>query len=160
MDITGSLKPGAIMLPIKKPIKIKGTGRAALLFTYDLNIRLLEAAYLLYYNASNTTSSRAAINKKQLDEERKALGAFPEKLLLKELLNPYKAIRKIFKKHYLQQYRDHLHEWLYAALYKKGGDDELEEKEINMVYRNLLKLYALAWLIYQREIENKGMKVG
>lgn len=86
----------------------------------------------------------------ELKLEREQWEEFPDNLSHKEMHNPYAAVKKIFKKMPLQEYRDHLHEWLYAALYIKGGDEELETDEVKLVYKNMLKLYSAVWLIYKR----------
>ena len=125
-------------------------GPGSLLFTYDINIKLLEAAYLLYYNDSISTVKNTIVSVDELKSERKLWDDFPENLSYKEMHNPYSALKKIFRKMPLQKYRDYLHEWLYAALYIKGGNDELETDEIKLVYRNMLKLYSAAWLIHKR----------
>ena len=125
-------------------------GPGSLLFTYDQNVRLLEATYLLYYHDSTSTVKNAIVGVDELKTERKLWDDFPENLSYKEMHNPYAALKKIFRKMPLQKYRDYLHEWLYAALYIKGGNDELEADEIKLVYRNMLKLYSAAWLIHKR----------
>jgi len=135
-----------------KAYKDERHGPGSLLFTYDLHIGLLEAAYLLHHDYYNLVINSLHPNEQQLAEERMRLRDFPTNLKLSELLNPYKALKNIFKNLSLQQYRDYLHEWLYAALYIRGGSDELTTKEIDRVYKNILKLYSATWLIYQREV--------
>ncbi len=137
-----------------KVYKDKRHGPGSLLFTYDMNVRLLEATYLLYYNERIAKNRKVIVSITELEAERKLWDDFPENLTYKELYHPYQAVKKVFRKISLQQYRDYLHEWLYAALYVKGGNEELEADEIKLVYKNMLKLYSAAWLIYQRE--NKG----
>ena len=63
-------------------------------------------------------------------QNEKARTAITKNLKKKEMLNPFKAIKNIFMKIGLQQHREYLKEWLYAALYIKGGDDDLQYKEI------------------------------
>ncbi len=137
-----------------KVYKDKRHGPGSLLFTYDMNVRLLEAAYLLYYNDRIAKNEKVIVSITELEAEKKLLDDFPENLSYKEMHDPYQAFKKVFRKISLQQYRDYLHEWLYAALYIKGGKDELEADDIKLVYKNMLKLYSAVWLIYQRE--NKG----
>jgi hypothetical protein len=125
----------------------KNHGAGSLLFTYDLNIRLLETCYLIYY------SKRAVnfvITDAEAEKEKRELDWYPKNLKSKELLNPIKTLKHVFKKTSINQYRDQLHEWLYAALYIKGGDDELHHKEIQKVYEMMLKVYSAVWLIYHR----------
>jgi hypothetical protein len=126
-------------------------GPGSLLFIYDQNIRLLEAAFLLEYKDSITRDKKSILSVADLETERKRLDDFPDNLSDKELHNPYSAIRKVFSEASLQRHRDYLHEWLYGALYIKGGCDDLEEFEMKLIYKNMMKLYAAAWLIYNRE---------
>ncbi len=124
----------------------KNHGAGSLLFTYDMNIRLLESCYLLdSYRAANFVVTDA-----EAEKEKCELDWYPKNLTKKELLNPVKIMKRVFKKISLHQYRDQLHEWLYAALYTKGGDDELHYKEIQKVYKMMLKVYSAVWLIYHR----------
>ena len=133
-----------------KAYKDERHGRGSLLFTYDQNVRLLEAAYLLYYNDSISSIKTTIVSVDELKQERERWDDFPDNLSCKEMHNPYEALKKVFRKIPLQRYRDYLHEWLYAALYIKGGNDELEATEIKTVYKTMLKLYSAAWLIYKR----------
>lgn len=118
-----------------KVYKDKRHGPGSLLFTYDMNVRLLEAAYLLYYNDRTAKNEKVIVSTAELAMEKKLWEDFPENLSYKEMHDPYQAFRKVFRKISLPQYRDYLHEWLYAALYSKGGKDELEADEIKLVYR-------------------------
>ena len=129
----------------------KNHGPGTLLFTYELNTRLLEAVCLLYYNYVNGIVNKAVVSDLEVEREKDSLDWYPENLKQKELRNPYRAVKYLFRKIGLQQYRDYLKEWLYAALYISGGDDELRYKEIKKVYKMMLKLYSTAWLIYNRE---------
>lgn len=138
-----------------KVYKDKRHGPGSLFFTYDMNVRLLEAAYLPCYNDRIAKNEKVIVSAIELEAERKLWDDFPVNLSCKAMYDPYQAVKKVFRKILLQQYRDYLHEWLYAALYITGGNDELEADEIKLVYENLLKLYSVAWLIYQRE--NKGL---
>jgi len=127
----------------------KNHGAGSLLFTYDLNIRLLESCYLLCY------AERAAnffVTDAEIEKEKRELDWYPKNLKSKELLNPVNTLKRTFKKIPINPFRDQLHEWLYAALYIKGGDDELQYKEIRKVYKMMLKVYSAVWLIYHRTI--------
>jgi len=101
----------------------KRHGPGTLLFIYDLNLRILKAMYLLL------------VNYKRFSYQ----------------LEPYKAVKKVFKKITPQEYRDQLHEWSHVALYNNADVESLYAGEVINVYENLIKLYSAAWLIYQRE---------
>ncbi|WP_419699845.1 HEPN domain-containing protein [Mucilaginibacter sp. NFX135] len=129
----------------------KRHGPGTLLFIYDLNLRILEAMYLLLLNYKNFSYQRKQLSEEQLEEERKQWEYYPKNLSLKEQLEPYKAVRKVFKKIKPQEYRDQLHEWSHVALYNNADDEALYAGEVITVYENLIKLYSAAWLICQRE---------
>jgi HEPN domain-containing protein len=122
-----------------------------LLFIYDLNLRILEAMYLLLVNYKNFSYQRKLLTEYQLEEEKEQWAYYPKNLSLKEQLEPYKAIKKVFKKIKPQEYRDQLHEWSHVALYNNAEVESLYAGEVITVYENLIKLYSAAWLICQRE---------
>lgn len=126
-------------------------GPGSLLFTHEVNLKLLEASYLLSLNHEHHWPRPEPISEEDLAEERAEWEEQPENLAHKELLNPYKAIKKVFKKPYsLPAYRDHLAEWLTYALSIKTNEEEIRAHEFIPVYENLLKLYDAAWLIRLR----------
>lgn len=131
----------------------KRHGPGTLLFTCELNLKLLEAAYLLLLDYKETSWQRNKLEAGQLAEEKETWIYFPNNLSEEELLNSYLAIKKIFKKIKPQMYRDYLHEWLHAALSTSPIDETVMLGEVITVYENILKLYAAAWLIYQRETQ-------
>ncbi|MDR6942959.1 hypothetical protein [Mucilaginibacter pocheonensis] len=131
----------------------KRHGPGTLLFSYDLNLRLLEAAYLLLLAYQENSWKYKKLEKSQLAEERATWVYFPNGLSTEELLNPYTVFRKIFKKIKPQMYRDYLQQWLHAALYTSPIDETMMPGEVIAVYENMLKLYAASWLICQRENE-------
>jgi len=129
----------------------KRHGPGTLLFIYDLNLRILEAMYLLLISYKRFSYNRDKINEEQLEEEKKRWEYYPKNLSLKEQLEPYKAVKKVFKKITPQEYRDQLHEWSHVALYNNADVESLYAGEVINVYENLIKLYSAAWLICQRE---------
>jgi HEPN domain-containing protein len=136
----------------------KRHGPGTLLFVYDLNLKILEAMYLLLLNDKKFSYRKEELAEAQLAEEKEQWEYYPKNLSLKEQLNPYKAVKKVFKKIKPQGYRDYLHEWLHAAFYNKADNEGLYAGEIIAVYENLLKLYAAAWLVYQREGSKPQLK--
>jgi HEPN domain-containing protein len=129
----------------------KRHGPGTLLFIYDLNLRILEAMYLLLVNYKNFSYQRKQLTEEQLEEEKEQWEYYPKNLSLKEQLEPYKAVKKVFKKIKPQEYRDQLHEWSHVALYNNADVEALYAGEVITVYENLIKLYSAAWLICQRE---------
>ncbi len=129
----------------------KRHGPGTLLFIYDLNLRILEAMYLLLVNYKNFSYQRKQLTEEHLEEEKEQWACYPKNLSLKEQLEPYKAVKKVFKKIKPQEYRDQLHEWSHVALYNNADVEALYAGEVITVYENLIKLYSAAWLICQRE---------
>ena len=129
----------------------KRHGPGTLLFIYDLNLRILEAMYLLLINYKRFSYHQDKVTEEQLEEEKEQWEYYPKNLSLKEQLEPYKAIKKVFKKISPQEYRDQLHEWSHVALYNNADVESLYAGEVINVYENLIKLYSAAWLICQRE---------
>jgi HEPN domain-containing protein len=136
----------------------KRHGPGTLLFIYDLNLRILEAMYLLLVNHKRFSYREDKVTEKQLEEEKELWEYYPKNLSLKEQLNPYKAVKKVFNKILPQEYRDQLHEWSHVALYNNADVESLYAGEVINVYENLIKLYSAAWLIYQRESSRPQLK--
>ncbi|MCZ4223529.1 hypothetical protein [Pedobacter rhodius] len=132
----------------------KRYGPGSLLYIYELNLKILEAMFLLLLNYKNFYYQRKRLTEQQLEEEKEQWEYYPKNLSLKEQLEPYKAVKKIFKKIKPQEYRDQLREWVHVALYIKTDVEALHAGEVIEVYENLIKLYSAAWLIYKREGNN------
>jgi HEPN domain-containing protein len=141
-----------------KHYKDERHGPGSLLFIYDFNLKILEAMYLLLVNHQQFSYRKKKLTEAQLAEERERWVYFPKNLSTKEQLEPYKAVKKVFSKTKPQEYRDQLHEWSHAALYNKADDEGLYAGEVITVYENLIKLYAAAWLIYQRESDKPELE--
>jgi HEPN domain-containing protein len=124
-------------------------GPATLLYLYDLNLKLMEAMYLLFIEDQNTYGNNT-ITEEQLEQEKAEWRHFPKNLSVKELTDPYKAIKKVFKGISPQQYRDYLHEWIHYAFYNRADNESMYAGELITVYENLLKLHAAAWMVFQR----------
>ncbi|TSD66315.1 HEPN domain-containing protein [Inquilinus sp. KBS0705] len=127
-------------------------GPGNLLFISDEHLRLLEACYLLFAACSQYwLRNTALLSAEALETARKEWSYFPNNLSAKELSNPYRALKKIFRKYSLAQYRVYLKEWLHAALYKNPIDESMTAGEIEAVYANMQRLGSAAWMILQAE---------
>jgi len=132
----------------------KKHGPCSVLFIHEINLKLLEALYLLWLDYEENKYSRSTPPEAQLEEEKEKWIYFPNNLSDKELLNPYKVVKKIFKEISPQQFRDYLNDWLHWALSNSAIDETVVPGEVIMVYENMLKLYSAAWLIHQRQVKN------
>jgi HEPN domain-containing protein len=128
-------------------------GPGTLLFIYELNVKLVEAMHLLLLAYKGNFCKAKEITNLQLESEKRAWVYFPKNLSGKELLDPYQAVNKCFKKIKPQAYRDYLHDWLHAALYNRSADEWMTASEVITVYENMLRLYSAAWLIHQRDTD-------
>jgi len=137
----------------------KRFGPGTLLYQHELNIRLLEATYLLLLN-DYPVLKKYLVTAEQITQERATWYHYPKNLSDKELLNPFNVIKKIFKDLSLPQYREHLNEWLYDALSRKTTAEGIDAADILLVYDNMLKLYSAAWLILQRSTTQPTLKKG
>ncbi|MGY4536477.1 HEPN domain-containing protein [Mucilaginibacter sp. UYNi724] len=133
-------------------------GPGTLLFVYDLNLKILEAMYLLLIGYKRYSFRQDKVTEEQLEEERERWEYYPKNLSMKEQLEPYRAVKKVFKKIKPQEYRDQLHEWSHVALYNNADVESLYAGEVINVYENLIKLYSAAWLIFQRESSRPQLK--
>jgi len=78
--------------------KDKRHGPGNLLFTYDLTLKILEAAYLLLLVYRDNFWKRGKLKEEQLAKEKAQWAYFPINLATDELLNPYLVIKRLFKK--------------------------------------------------------------
>ncbi|UEG51844.1 HEPN domain-containing protein [Mucilaginibacter daejeonensis] len=128
---------------------------AGLLFTHQLNARLLEAAYLISRTKRALKLADAIhINfDVQLQREEREWLHYPIYLSPIERINPYFAISNFFKVYTVNQYLDFLYEWLETGLSNHSADEFLDTSDVIYFYENMQKLYEAAWIIKQREIE-------
>jgi HEPN domain-containing protein len=134
-------------------------GPGSLLFISDQHLRLLEACYLLSLEYSNyELRNENLVSEEILAEGREKWFYFPKDLSEKELKNPYRALKKVFKKYTVAEYRDYLKEWLHAALYNSPVDEAITAGEIVVVYENMKKLLSAAWIIRQTKSGSPMLK--
>lgn len=126
-------------------------GAGHLLFVYDQTLELIEAMHLLLLENRDRWPRLEDVTEEQIAQEKESWVYFPGNLSPEELANPYRAVKKCFKKISPQQYRIYLHEWLGNALYKRAADETNLAADIITVYSNIRRLYSAAWLIHQRE---------
>lgn len=128
---------------------------AGLLFTHQLNARLVEAVYLISRTKRAMKLAGAIyINfDVQLRQEEQEWLHYPIYLSSIERINPYFAISNFFKIYTVNQYLDFLYEWLETGLSNHSADEFLDTSDVIYFYENMQKLYEAAWIIKQREIE-------
>jgi hypothetical protein len=136
--------------------KIFGSGH--LLYIYELNVKLLEGLYLLLLANLNVVPRPEKISDEQLNQEKEEWYWFPDNLTKEELADPFIPVKAAFKKIKLQQYRECLSEWIYAAFSYEPIDEYASTADVVLVFKHLKKLYAAAWLINQRHRENPVLK--
>jgi HEPN domain-containing protein len=115
---------------------------AELLYFHRLNIRLVEAAYLLKGSKKPKFSP--------LTDEQETWRDYPVNLSDAELINPLLVLSEFFEDYTLPQYREQLYEWLEYGLSAKAANEFIETDDLISVYENLQKLYSVAWLMHQR----------
>lgn len=130
-------------------------GPSSLLFQYNLNVRLLEAMYLLGIKYEQDWPRYKPLSDEELSLQQAAWD-YPDNLSDEELKNPYLVIEKVFKTYSLPQYRSIFEEWLYYALSAKTNEEEIRNNELLPVYENMLLIYAAAWLIHKRAEKASG----
>jgi hypothetical protein len=133
-------------------------GPGYLLCDYELNIRLLECLYILLLDYEEQSYSYPKVTEDQLTSEKEEWAWYPSDLTKKELLNPYLVIKAAFDEIQPEAFRDHLWEWISAALSMNAIDEFKSPGEIIAVYEYLVKMYSAAWLIVQRDGEKPFLK--
>ncbi|WP_158827541.1 hypothetical protein [Mucilaginibacter lacusdianchii] len=128
---------------------------AGLLFTHQLNARLIEAVYLIS-RTKRALKLAGAIHinfDQQLQQEEQEWLHYPVHLSSIERINPYFAISNFFKVYTVSQYLNLLYEWLETGLSNHSADEFLDTSDVIYFYENMQRFYEAAWIIKQREIE-------
>ncbi|PWK79712.1 HEPN domain-containing protein [Mucilaginibacter oryzae] len=128
-------------------------GPSVLYHDYELNVRLIESLYLLFLEDQEHSYHRKKVSHEQLNTEKQEWDWYPVELTEEELRNPFTILKAAFEEVKLQEFRDHLSEWLAAVLSTHAIDETMSPGEIITVYEHLKKMYSAAWLIFQRSIE-------
>jgi len=132
-------------------------GPGNLLYDYELNIRLLECLYILFLDYKDHQYILTKIEEEQLITEKEEWIWYPSHLTKAELLNPYLIINAAFDEIQPEQFRDHLWEWINAALSSNAIDETTTPGEIITVYEHIKKMYSAAWLIFQRQTNEPSL---
>ncbi|WP_426669438.1 HEPN domain-containing protein [Mucilaginibacter sp. McL0603] len=129
---------------------------AELLYFYQLNLRLIDAVFLLNEKQDSCNQIKVIPD---LNEERLPWRDYPANLNESELFNPYLVTKRFFKDYNLPQYREMLFDWLEYGLSASAANEFIETRDLIKVYENLQKLYSAAWMIYQRESGKPYLKI-
>ncbi|WP_162276877.1 HEPN domain-containing protein [Mucilaginibacter pedocola] len=139
----------------------KADGPAGLLFIYKLNVRLVEAMYMLSRSerAIKAAGSIRINFDRQLQQEREDWLHYPTYLSQEECIDPYRAIRNFFDAYTVNQYSRFLNEWLETGLSAEPIGEEMEVSEVIYFYEQMQKLYEAVWVIRQRETGQPVLKI-
>lgn len=135
---------------------------SSLLQSYKLNVKLMDACYLILEGFKNSNGVFGAVIAKDADQvayERESWRDFPNLLREDLVLNPIIILEQFFEAFSLPIFRSLLYEWLEAGLSKNAIGEFMEASDIFAVYENLQNLYGAAWLIYQRLTDDPYLKV-
>lgn len=127
---------------------------ASLLYIHKLNIKLIEAVFLMLQKQRNEAMLNEEADEDQLEREKDTWRDYPVNLNRQELLDPYLVLYDFFSKYNLFEYQEHLYTWLECAL--SAGDTEeydITPRDIVYIYENLQKLYEACWVLRQRARE-------
>jgi hypothetical protein len=117
-------------------------------------VRMIEICYILWLDRKTPDDwDRAEVVEGwALNFAKNNWTYFPDDLSYEEQINPYIVFRRIFSYISLQDLRDFLHHWFYAALRNEAL--KVEEFEGNMpgLYDDLLKFHSAAYLVDQLAI--------
>jgi hypothetical protein len=123
-----------------------------LLHIYELNIRLIETAFIL--NSSPQFHEHFKVHsdvcEKQIKAEREQWRNYPVRLNSKQLSNPIKVIKNLCDAYTMPQYRDHLYEWLHYGLSVSACDEFIEAVDLIQIYENLQLLFEACWIMHMR----------
>ncbi len=133
---------------------------AGLLYFHRLNIRLIDAMYVLLQRKKicPSNSNKRPLKSDHLTDEKNSWKDYPAGLSEAELTDPYLVVMDFFNSYSLCSYEEMLYEWLEAALSSRGAREFIEAADLVQVYDNLGKLYAAAWIIYQRSAQKPYLK--
>ncbi|MFB0498739.1 HEPN domain-containing protein [Mucilaginibacter sp. OAE612] len=128
-------------------------GPGELVYSVRQWFRLIEACHVLWTTRKIDCVDEGPdiITFEELQEAKQQWAYFPNDLYEKELLNPFFALTKVYEEIGVELYRDHLQQWLYAALQDYELNNESIILKMESIYNNLCKLHSAAWLLNQIE---------
>lgn len=105
---------------------------ANLLYTYVLNLQLVEAGFLLMQsNQQKEPNNHVTVgHDSQLSQEQSSWPNFPQGLKHEELLAPYLVLESFFKDYNLPQYRTFLYQWLEKGLSRFAADSICQQGKL------------------------------
>jgi hypothetical protein len=127
-------------------------GPARLLFIYESNLKLIDAAWHLYLELQSGKSKNSYLiaDEEILRLEKETWGEYPTHLNTEQLKNPFLIISNLFFKDYtLNGYHLVLYRWLEHGL-SSVGTQTIEKGEFTHIFKNLQKLQEAAFVIHER----------
>ncbi|TKC10419.1 hypothetical protein FA048_09525 [Pedobacter polaris] len=140
--------------PRKKRINLSN-----LYFFYEKMVILFESCHELLQLPQELPllENKAKVETTFLITEKQTLSYFPYQLKVQELINPFKAIKAVFKKHDLHFYLQILKKWIAVGL--NTGSIIENTTFIVPLYGNAKKLIAACWLIHERIVSKNSFRI-
>lgn len=114
----------------------------SLIYFYDLNLRLIDASFLIHQLISNGTIISPVQHSGDHD-----LYTIWIKLDETERLELSSTLKEFHTAYTLPQYRSQLSEWLYESFRSKDRGESLSAKNVIIVYEGLQRLYNSLWTL-------------
>jgi HEPN domain-containing protein len=136
-------------------VDLKGSP-SGLLWRHEMNIRLIESVAQLLNLSGLLKGKFLDINSEGSKQEAIIIQS---KLNESEIINPMIVINAFFQGRTLSWYREELQEWLRYGLSTDAAKEFVCCPNLIIVFENLQKLYAAAWLmlsVYEEQTADRG----
>jgi HEPN domain-containing protein len=124
-------------------VDLKGSP-SGLLWRHELNIRLIESVAQLLNSSNLVRGNFVEINSEDSKQE---MMIVQSRLNESEISNPMIVINAFFQGRTVSRYREELQEWLRYGLSTDAAKEFVCSPDLVIVFENLQKLYAAAWLM-------------